>query len=269
MRRIVRLLSFLIISIVSLAVGLLARPFLIFASEQSRNRFSARGTHVWARLVMRLLNMKIVTRGLKPEHLDNHYLFVSNHQSYLDIAIIASIFPILFVAKREVRDWPILGWLGRLAGTIFINREDVRSGVSSAFRASRMLRTGTSVQVFPESTTSDGTSVLPFKPLFFASAIRAQAPILPVTIDFQAINGSEVNGSSRDLLCWYGEMDFLPHFWTLLNLDSVDVSLMIHGPIEPSGHRRATPLAQIAEEKIRKKEWERGRVGEGERERKG
>jgi 1-acyl-sn-glycerol-3-phosphate acyltransferase len=251
MRRIVRLLFFLAISVVFLAVGIFARPFLIFGSEQLRNRFSARGTQMWARMVMRLLNMKITIRGLKPEHLDNHYLFVSNHQSYLDIAIIASIFPILFVAKREMRNWPILGWLGRLAGTIFINRHDVQSGVSSAFRASRLLRTGISVQVFPESTTSDGSSVLPFKPLFFASAIRAQAPILPVTINFQAINGSEVNGKSRDLLCWYGEMDFLPHFWCLLNLDSVDISLMIHGAIEPSGYRRATPLAQIAEERIR------------------
>jgi 1-acyl-sn-glycerol-3-phosphate acyltransferase len=259
MRRILRLFSFVTISIIFLAVGIFARPFLIFSSEQARNRFSARGTQIWARLVMRLLNMNIVIRGLKPEHLDNHYLFVSNHQSYLDIAIIASIFPTLFVAKREVRNWPILGWLAKLAGTIFINREDVRSGVSSAFRASRLLRIGTSVQVFPESTTSDGTSVLPFKPLFFASAIRARAPILPVTIYFQAINGSEVNGTSRDLLCWYGEMNFLTHFWTLLNLDSVEVSLMIHGPIEPAGHRRATPLAQIAEERIRNIKSERVR----------
>jgi lyso-ornithine lipid O-acyltransferase len=262
MRRIVRLFSFLTISIIFLGAGITARPFLIFCTEQARNRFSARGTQLWARLVMRLLNMKIVTRGLKPEHLDNHYLFVSNHQSYLDIAIIASIFPTLFVAKREVKNWPILGWLAKLAGTIFINRHDVRSGVSSAFRASRMLRIGTSVQVFPESTTSDGTSVLPFKPLFFASAIRAQAPILPVTIDFQAINGSKVNGTSRDLLCWYGDMNFLTHFWTLLDLDSVDVSLLIHGPIEPSNYRRATPLAQMAEKKIREGERERGRVGE-------
>ena len=69
--------------------------------------------------------------------------------------------------------WPLFGWLSKLGGTIFVDREDARSGVKCAYRVSRALR-DVNVRVFPEATTGDGSTVLPFNGLFFASAVRSQ-----------------------------------------------------------------------------------------------
>jgi 1-acyl-sn-glycerol-3-phosphate acyltransferase len=250
LRRVARLIGFIALCLALLAFALISQPVLLLVSGRTRRQVLARATGVWARLLLRLIGMKVHHRGVAPESLRGHYLLVSNHQSYLDIIIVAALFPILFVAKLEMRAWPILGWLARLGGTIFIDREDAHSGVSCAYRASRLLRRGTSVQVFPESTTSDGSRVLPFRALFFASAIRAQARILPLTIDFRAVNGRSLDDRSRDLMCWYGDADFLPHFWRVLLLNSAEVSLTIHRPIETSRRDQAQALAQLTQRMI-------------------
>jgi 1-acyl-sn-glycerol-3-phosphate acyltransferase len=250
MRRITRLFGFLALCLALLIFALLSQPVLLLVSNRRRRRVFAFGTRIWACSLLKLIGLKVNRYGLSPEELDAHYLVVSNHQSYLDIIVVASVFPALFVAKREMRSWPILGWLARLGGTIFIDREDAHSGVSCAYQASRLLRHGISVQVFPESTTGDGDRVLAFNGLFFASAIRAQAEILPLAINFQFINGRPLDNQTRDLLYWYGEMEFVPHFWKLLQIDSAEVSVTIHQPVKASRLHKAKILAQTAQEKI-------------------
>ncbi len=242
MKQIARLSCFFILCLLFLIIALFLFPFL--TSQRTRGRVNTLGTQLWARLLLRLIGIKVIAHGFNPEYRKSHYLLVGNHQSYLDIAIIASVFPAIFVAKREVRKWPIIGLLAKLGGTIFVNREDTRDNVSGAYRVSRSLRSGSSVQVFPESITSDGTQVLPFKALFFASAIRAGAEILPLTINFRKVNGQALDNGTRDALCWYGEMEFLPHFWNLLKIDSAEVSLMFHQPIKGSRKYGAEAIAR-------------------------
>jgi 1-acyl-sn-glycerol-3-phosphate acyltransferase len=242
MKQIARLVCFISICLLFLIFALFSYPFLI--SQRARSRVHTLGTQLWARLLLRLIGIKVIADGLNREYRNSHYLLVSNHQSYLDIAIIASVFPAIFVAKREVGGWPILGLLAKLGGTIFVNREDTHDSVRCAYRVSRSLRKGSSVQVFPESSTSDGTQVLPFKALFFASAIRAGAQILPLTINFRIVNGRPLDDQTREALCWYGEMDFLPHFWNLLKIDSAEVSLMFHQPIKTSREYGAEAIAR-------------------------
>jgi 1-acyl-sn-glycerol-3-phosphate acyltransferase len=250
MRRIARLIGFIIFCLIFLIFAILFWPVWLFTSRRTRHRFFTRLIQIWARILLRMIGINVAPHGLDNVDSRSHYLLVGNHQSYLDIVIIASIFPTLFVAKWEMRQWPILGWLAGLSGTIFVDRKETRSGVICAYRASRLLRNGISVQVFPESTTSDGTQVLPFKALFFTSAMRAQALVLPLTINFRIVNGRRVDDLTRDLMCWYGEMNFLHHFWDLLRMDSAEVSLMIHEPIKPSRMQRAKIIAQAAQQKV-------------------
>ncbi|HKX27335.1 MAG TPA: lysophospholipid acyltransferase family protein [Blastocatellia bacterium] len=251
MRRPFRLLVFIALCLAFLAGALLVQPGMWLVSSRTRRVVFARMAQLWARALLRLIGMRVNLSGVSPGTLGGNYLLVGNHQSYLDIIIIASAFPILFVAKQEMGRWPMLGWLARLGGTIFIDREDAHSGVSCAYRASRLLRSGINVQVFPESTTNDGNGMLPFKALFFASAIRARVPVLPLTIDFRAVNQQALDDESREWMCWYGDADFLPHFWRVLQIDSAEVSLMVHQPIETSRRYRATALAQLTEHLIR------------------
>jgi 1-acyl-sn-glycerol-3-phosphate acyltransferase len=248
MKQIARLICFISICLLFLIFALFSYPFLI--SQRARSRFNTLGIQIWARLLLRLIGIKVIAHGLNPEYRNSHYLLVSNHQSYLDIVIIAAVFPAMFVAKREVGGWPILGLLAKLGGTIFVKREDTLDSVRCAYRVSRSLRNGSSVQVFPESTTSDGTQVLPFKGLFFASAIRAGAQILPLTINFRIVNGRPLDNQTREALCWYGEMDFFPHFWNLLKIDSAEISLMFHQPIKTSREYRVEAIARRAQYEV-------------------
>src|SRR5262249_26482676 len=249
-KRVTRLIGFLVVCLVFLVSVAAARLFLLGFSRPARMRMMAGLVRLWALACLKVLALKINVHNLSGDLRSTRRLLVSNHQSYLDIVIIASIFPALFVAKTEVSRWPLIGWLSKLGGTIFVNREDARSGVSCAYRVSRALRDGVDVQVFPEGTTGDGATVLPFNGLFFASAIRSQASVLPLTIRFQSVNGKPMDRESLDTVCWYGEMDFTRHFWNLLSIESAEVALIINEPIKAARPSRANALASAARERI-------------------
>ena len=250
MRRVARLIKFLAVCLLFLVSVAAAQPVLLGFSRPARMRLVATGVRLWAQVCLRILGLKINVHRLSGDLHSTGRLLVSNHQSYLDIIIIASAFPTLFVAKAEVSRWPLFGWLSRLGGTIFVDREDPRSGVKCAYRVSRALRDGVSVQVFPEATTGDGSTVLPFNGLFFASAVRQQTPVLPLTIKFQTVNGRTADREALDTVCWYGEMNFARHFWNLLNIESAEVSLMIDESIKTARSQRAKVLARVARERI-------------------
>ena len=250
MKRVARLIGFIAICLFFLMYMAAARLFLLFASPSKRLRLSAESVRLWARTCLRILGLKISTHGFTDALRSKRYLLVSNHQSYLDIVIIASVVPTLFVAKTEVSRWPLLGVLAKFGATIFVDRENSHSGVKCAYQVSRILREGINVQVFPEASTSDGATVMPFKGLFFASAIRSQTPIAPLMIKFQSVNGRPMGREELDLLCWYGDMDFARHFWRMLGLKSAEVSIMVSDPIEPTRALRAKDLAQVARERI-------------------
>src|SRR5215475_7461164 len=249
-KRVTRLTGFLVLCLFFLGAVAAARLFLLGFSRPARMRLVAGLVRLWALACLIVLALKIDVHNLSGDLRSTRRLLVSNHQSYLDIVIIASIFPALFVAKTEVSRWPLIGWLSKLGGTIFVNREDARSGVSCAYRVSRALRDGVDVQVFPEATTGDGATVLPFNGLFFASAIRSQASVLPLTIRFQSLNGKPMDRKSLDTVCWYGETDFTRHFWNLLSIESAEVQFIINEPIKATRPLRATTLASAARERI-------------------
>jgi 1-acyl-sn-glycerol-3-phosphate acyltransferase len=250
MKRVARLIWLLAVCLLFLVYMAAARLFLLGFSRPARMRFLAGSARLWARACLRVLGLKIRVHGLSGDLRSNHYLLVSNHQSYMDIVIIASVIPTLFVAKTEVSRWPLFGWLSKLGGTIFVDRKDARSGVSCAYQVSRALRDGVNVQVFPEASTSDGSTVLPFNGLFFASAIRSRTAALPLTIEFLSVNGKPMDREALDTVCWYGEMEFAHHFWNLLNIESAEIALMINEPIEAARARGARVLAQEAHERV-------------------
>jgi len=250
MRRVARLVGFLVVCLFFLVSIAAAHPLLLGFSRPARMRLVAGSVRLWARACLRILGFNINLHRLSDDLHSKRRLLVSNHQSYLDIVIIASVFPTLFVAKTEVSRWPLFGWLSKLGGTIFVDRENPRSGVKCAYRVSGALRDGVNVQVFPEATTGDGSTVLPFNGLFFASAVRSHATVLPLTIKFQSVNGRPADREALDKVCWYGDMNFARHFWNLLNIESAEVSLMIDEPINPSRAQRAKVLAQAARDRI-------------------
>jgi 1-acyl-sn-glycerol-3-phosphate acyltransferase len=138
-------------------------------------------------------------------------LYVANHLSYLDILVLSALSPAVFVAKREVRGWPVFGLMARLAGTIFLERGRLRELPRAIRHMEAALAAGVPVVLFPEGTTTDGSSVLAFRSALFQPAVNLQAPITPAALSYSLEEGD----AAREV-CWWGEMTLLPHLVALL-----------------------------------------------------
>ena len=138
------------------------------------------------------------------------------------------MFPTLFVAKKEVQQWPILGWLAMLGRTIFVDRNSFRGTSEAVDEVETALQLHNNVLVFPEGTSTTGERVLPFHPSFFTAPIHTSSAVLPISIVYKRINNSTINKKNNSIVCWYGSMTFIDHFWNVLKQKSIDVEVKIH-----------------------------------------
>lgn len=228
MIRIVRLSAFLLLSLLFLLLGSAVR-LALFILHIPPEQITARLTSVWAASMLFVTGISVRTDSSVP--VEPGTLLAANHQSYLDIIIIASVIPTLFVAKSDVRQWPLLGWLASLGGTLFIDRTALRGAVAANERIEQCLLHGVNVQFFPEGTSSNGSGILPFRPFLFQSAMNVGRPVQPITINYHSVDETPVDASNRDVVCWYGDMTFTDHFIHLLSIRRAVVSVTVHPPV--------------------------------------
>jgi 1-acyl-sn-glycerol-3-phosphate acyltransferase len=250
LRRLVRLGSVLLILVSWFVLGCALWLGLRGCQPARRQQAWARLTQAWARTLLWALGVRVRLSGAPLPTPLQPALLVANHQSYLDILICAAHFPARFVAKQELRQWPLLGALAALGGTIFLDRQSARSGVRCVYRVSQALRHGAPVQVFPEGTTTNGAARLQFKPLFFAAAIRSRRPIQPLTIALRRVNGITAKAANRQLFCWIDEDDFVRHFWRLLAVRDLEVALIVHPSFTPTRAGSIPVSAQRAQRAV-------------------
>jgi lyso-ornithine lipid O-acyltransferase len=184
-------------------------------------------------LLMRLiLNIKVTVAGDEGQLERGGYVIIANHVSYVDGIVLGSIFPILFVSKREVKKWPIIGQWQILCGTIFINRQRKDQVRALIGELTAKLKHEANILLFPEGTSTDGEKMLPFQTAPLAAPLRSRSIIVPVTITYKTIDDLPVTAANRDAVYWYGDMEFVTHFWNLLGLRSVEVLVTIQPKIE-------------------------------------
>ena len=138
-------------------------------------------------------------------------LLVSNHLSYLDILTLASITPAVFVSRADVRRWPLFGWLAALAGTIFVERERRMSVGPVNREIQNALDDGALVAIFPEGTSSNGETVLPFRTSLLEPAAQGRSAISIAWLHYEI-----ADGDARDEVCHWGGHTFVPHLIHLL-----------------------------------------------------
>jgi 1-acyl-sn-glycerol-3-phosphate acyltransferase len=145
-------------------------------------------------------------------------LLVSNHLSYLDILVLSALTPAVFVAKREVKHWPVFGWFAILGGTLFVDRGK-RTQVGELSRALRaVLDQGALVVLFPEGTSSDGKTVLPFK-----SALLEPGTCCAHRLSAGLIEYRLQDGNVGEEVCYWKDMTFVPHLINLLSKRRIEV----------------------------------------------
>jgi 1-acyl-sn-glycerol-3-phosphate acyltransferase len=143
-------------------------------------------------------------------------LIASNHLSYLDILVYSSIAPCAFIAKREVRSWPAVGWIATLARTIYVDRSRRSETHAIQPEIQSALAAGLRLFLFPEGTSSDGSRVLPFHSSLFQPAIDLQVPVSAACIEYTIPDGVAATEA-----CYYGDMKLFPHLLNVLSKHSV------------------------------------------------
>lgn len=173
-------------------------------------------------------------------------LFVANHCSYFDVPVLASLQRASFVAKQEIREWPLLGLLARLQRSVFISRR--RAGIRAARdEIARRLDNGANLILFPEGTTSDGNRVLSFYSALFSldrDLLRGRLTVQPVTIAYTRQNGMPIGHLGRARYAWFGDMALARHFWRALQGGRVTVVVHFHPPVEAADFASRKALSE-------------------------
>jgi 1-acyl-sn-glycerol-3-phosphate acyltransferase len=184
-------------------------------------------------LILRtILNIKVEIVGDEGALERGGYVIISNHVSYVDGIVLGSVFPVIFVSKKEVKSWPVIGQWNILCGTVFINRQRKKLVPLLVREIGGKLRQQANILLFPEGTSTNGERLLPFQTAPLAAPLRNRSIIVPVTIAYKYIDEQPVSANNRDLVYWYGDMDFVSHFWKLMSLRSVEVLVTIQPKIE-------------------------------------
>ena len=225
--------------VLHLLVGLGACALVFpFARRGLRDAITRR----WSRRMLAICGVRVEQAAGSP--VLEHALLVSNHISWLDIFVINSLYPCRFVAKAEIRAWPVLGWLAAGAGTVFIargNRRELRhifKGIVS------VLEQGERVALFPEGTVAHQGQVLPFHANLFEAAIDAGVAVQPCALSYV-----DETGAWHPNVDYVGEITFVDSIMTILRGGAIRARLQPLAPLDAVGaHRRE--LAQAAHDAV-------------------
>ena len=181
-------------------------------------------TSRWARLGCRIMGIRVRRRGVRWPERGRGGMVALNHLSWLDPLIMAAIHPSVFVTSTETGEHPLLGRICASAGCVFMERRQRRGLHAERDRLGKLMENLT-VVIFPEATSSNGATVLPFKPATFAAAIDARTSISLLALRYCSLDGHQVTARNRDRVCWHGDMTFLPHLIGVLGIRSISARL--------------------------------------------
>lgn len=199
-----------------LCVGLVYR-LLARSARANLNRY-------WSRQLMALCGVRVIVSG--QPILTGPVLWAANHVSWIDIFVVNSVRATAFVAKSEIRRWPLIGWLAAGAGTIFIERGQRRAVQAVGEAVQARFEQGAAVGLFPEGTTSKGDSVQPFHASLFEPARAAGVLIQPVALRFLH------QGQRSSLASFVGEETLATNLWRVLGTRGLAVEIEFTAPVD-------------------------------------
>jgi len=201
-------------------------------------RLGAASCRGWGRAMCAILGIEREVLGHVPNH--GVFLVAANHLSYVDILVLGSLYPSVFLAKREIATWPVFGWIARGAGTLFVDRDQPKDVVRAGREMSTRLSLGVPLTIFPEGRSSPGIEILPFQPALLEPAARGSVPCFAVSISYDTPG---TPASPSQTVCWHDSENFVTHFRRLVSLPRVVARVRFSGPPLVSDDRKT--LARV------------------------
>jgi lyso-ornithine lipid O-acyltransferase len=226
-----------------IAGGIFPVLTLLSSANKAKDQRDSLKTH-WLNRFSAIMNLCIIKEGELPEP---GTLLVSNHISWLDIIVIGQYLPAYFVAKSDILSWPVIGYLSRQGGTIFIRRGDKKDINATTEKMVWVLKQNSNIIAFPEGTTTRGDEVLGFHASLFQSALLTRSAIQPAALQYR--------GVAEEHAPFIGDDDFIPHLIKMLSLDKIEVCVSFLPVIKSSGKNRHSVSIEAREmisEKISK-----------------
>lgn len=187
----------------------------------------------WSRQFLGILNIRVIAKGHVPDDATQGTMFVANHISWLDIHALNSLRTVRFIAKADIRGWPVIGWLVAQANTLFIEREKTRDTGRMVATAVASLKAGDTLCYFPEGTTTDGTELRPFKGGLMQAVIDSNTSIRPFAIRYP-----NEDGSVNIAMAYHADTTLWQSLRMVLAQHSPVIELDFAPPIASSGHER-------------------------------
>ena len=217
-RAIVRASALVVCTLVMYAALILGLPFAFAITNPHRWRSLI--FHGWAKATAAILGLKVAVQGTPPAP---PFLLVSNHLSYVDVLVFASLVRCVFVARGDVARWPAIGSLCRATGTIFVDREKRKDVSRVNGLISQALGDGQGVVLFAEGTSTQGETILPFKSSLLDQAARASFAVSYAALSYRT---SESEPPAHLSVCWWGEMTLVTHLIGLLSLSGIHATVV-------------------------------------------
>jgi len=197
----------------------------------------------WSRGICSILNMKLRVEGIAPEA---PFVVVSNHVSYLDVVPLYGVLDCTFIAKKEIRSWPLIGFMAKTLGVIFIDRT-LRSDVDRVNREQmNNLNEYQGVLIFPEGTTSDGSSILRLRSPLLQTAIDIGLPVHVVTLYYETADSDK---PATDSICWHNDISLGKHALMMAKTTRIECVVSIND--EPVSGTNRKVLVEELQEKMR------------------
>jgi 1-acyl-sn-glycerol-3-phosphate acyltransferase len=196
---------------------------------------------VWALEMLDCLAIKLVVKGSPP--VQGPMLMVANHISWVDIVVMHATRHCRFVSKDEIARWPVVSTLANVADTLYITRESRRDAMRVVHQMAQCLRDGDVLAIFPEGTTGDGSTLLPFHANLLQAAISANAPVQPVALQFADATTGQISFAP----CYVGDDTLWQSLWRTVCADNVQAVVQFGTPELPKGRDRRTWATDLRE----------------------
>jgi 1-acyl-sn-glycerol-3-phosphate acyltransferase len=249
LRGILKIGAFAVAAVLYLAISFVGQLFI--RDPKARRHFFTDLVSIFCRWGIWLMNIEVKVKNLPPR--ERNFLFVGNHLGILDIVVLASVHPTLFITSVEMRETPGLGLLCEMGGCLFVERRS-RSNIQKEIEQIReALRQGLCVTLYPEGTSSNGERLLPFKKSLLTAAAGIDVPIRPLVINYRSVNGEPMSDKWRDFVCWYGDQTFPPALWRMMTMRSCVAELEFLEEVHVRSHEERREVAALLQARISEK----------------
>lgn len=213
--------------IIFLIASLISHLFISVIRPSFRWRYFSHLNRIFAKSLSYISGVRIIVKGRTNLPQTPGILIISNHLTYLDGVVIGSILPVIYLSKKAVKNWPLIGWMTTISGTIFIDRKKKEDSPKYIEEIAKKLNSSVNVLLFPEGTSTNGENIRDFQSVLFGAPLIYKSSILPITIQYIKINGVPLSNLNRDQICWYGQTSFYKHLWQLLQKRKIEVIVNI------------------------------------------